>query len=1353
MRRSCPACKEKLKAPGARHAPLACERCRAEYHKKRECSGLTKAQVRVWATSGRWACSACSSQQRLDAANQPGATRAADPKRDIGTRDKLRILQWNVDGVGTAEVDLLGFIDRDPNIDVILAQESKLIPSDKTPSLPGYTAVRRDRPPAPGGAGAGSRGGGLITFVKKDIAFRPTKAYTREDDVGQLEAQAVEIPLSPGGQFTVVNVYNPPVRGPVNPSSGVQFLRVPVAPFIVAGDFNAHSPLWDDASQDADNWGEELETWIDDHGLASLNDGSATHVNRATGSGGSPDVTLVHSSAVGGCVWQRQTISGSDHYPLLCEVDVTPICLAESGQRKLKWRLDTADWAGYATEMEQRVGECELPARATLSARVNFVTYAMTQAARVHVGRYRVKRMGRSWITPELKLATQRRNALGRRIADNRVAWLEACREVRRLSIVCKRESWRSYVERIGRDGNCSSTKVWGVIHSLSGKYSAPAGENVMLEHRGRTLASNARKADAFVQHYAAVSRHKSSREDRKLERSVKERLSQSRRSEGTEGVGPECADFSMEEMLVALKAGKKKGAEGPDEIAPLFLRNLGEAGREYVLACFNQSWREGVCPQSWRDACIVPLLKPGKPAGELASYRPIALTSCLGKVMERMVSVRLQHLAESHGWLCQEQSGFRPQRSAEDQVLRLSQAVSDGFQQSPPLRTVLATLDFSKAYDMVWRADLYDTMLRKGVPPRYVRWLKGFLTNRQARVRLGGGVSKPRLFREGLPQGSVLSPLLFLFVINGLRQRLPPGVEVSMYADDVALWASHRDKAVAAAKVEEAVGVVFRWSQEKKLMLNLGKCEVSFFSTDTHEAKWQPCVKVGATSLKFTPNPVFLGVMYDRTLSFRPQAERTAASLSKKTRLLSALAGSEWGWDGDLLRRIFQSVLLGSSSYCGAGWKPWAAKSTLGVLDKAQNRGLRRVTGQFSSTPIEALRMEAGFQSADCYARRETALAWEKSLRLPQTHPRKSVASSRVRHRLQRSSWRKEGKALADECGFGAHAPLELPPPTTASWGRRAPRWKVHLSLEGGSSRDAPAEVKCADALTTIRSFGRRKAIIYTDGSAEGGVRSGGSAAIICNDDPDDPRVLLRLQQTGPAFTSSFETEVWALILAVRWLRDNGAAEDRFLICSDSRSALSALAGTVGKPHSLMVGLRSELDRVPSLVDLQWIPGHCGLSGNELADAEAGRSARLDPGRAPPGAPLSLESVRSAISSQIVDAQPDPVRRREVCQVYQGRKGSTQGLSRKEEVMLAQMRSGQSKLLSTFRAKILGEDPVCPKCNGSEETLVHFMQECPATEALRRRLFETFPPPLSVLWTHPRESLRYCGESNGLLG
>jgi hypothetical protein len=117
-------------------------------------------------------------------------------------------------------------------------------------------------------------------------------------------------------------------------------------------------------------------------------------------------------------------------------------------------------------------------------------------------------------------------------------------------------------------------------------------------------------------------------------------------------------------------------------------------------------------------DAVIVPILKPGKPQGQFDSYQPIALTSCLAKVLERMVAKR--HLAESHGMLNSDQSGFRPQRSTEDQVIRLSQAISDGFQaKKPPNRTVLALLDFSKAYNKVWRADLLATMLRKGIPDR----------------------------------------------------------------------------------------------------------------------------------------------------------------------------------------------------------------------------------------------------------------------------------------------------------------------------------------------------------------------------------------------------------------------------------------------------------------------------------------------------------------------------------------------------------------------------------------------------------------------------------------------------------
>ena len=101
-----------------------------------------------------------------------------------------------------------------------------------------------------------------------------------------------------------------------------------------------------------------------------------------------------------------------------------------------------------------------------------------------------------------------------------------------------------------------------------------------------------------------------------------------------------------------------------------------------------------------------------------------------MAKVMERMVGNRLTHIAESQGMWCQEQAGFRGLRSTEDQILRISQSIDDGFQRKPALRTVLALLDYTKAYDTVWRSDLYSILLDSGVPFTYIKWIKGFLTN-----------------------------------------------------------------------------------------------------------------------------------------------------------------------------------------------------------------------------------------------------------------------------------------------------------------------------------------------------------------------------------------------------------------------------------------------------------------------------------------------------------------------------------------------------------------------------------------------------------------------------------------------
>ena len=172
--------------------------------------------------------------------------------------------------------------------------------------------------------------------------------------------------------------------------------------------------------------------------------------------------------------------------------------------------------------------------------------------------------------------------------------------------------------------------------------------------------------------------------------------------------------------------------------------------------------------------------------------------------------------------------------------------------------------------------------------------------------------------------------------------------------------------------------------SAEHKLSLNLAKYEVAFFSTDTAEAKWTPSITLNGHAFTFNLTPTFLGVMLDRTLTFRPQAEAVRARALGRVRILSALASKEWGWGSRNLRTIYMATVHSVLHYCGAAWQPWLAKSNMQILEPAQHRVLRVMTGQLSDTPLEYLRLEAGIISFAMMVRKNCVTAWEKSARLP---------------------------------------------------------------------------------------------------------------------------------------------------------------------------------------------------------------------------------------------------------------------------------------------------------------------------------------------------------------------------------
>jgi hypothetical protein len=143
--------------------------------------------------------------------------------------------------------------------------------------------------------------------------------------------------------------------------------------------------------------------------------------------------------------------------------------------------------------------------------------------------------------------------------------------------------------------GKTNMSHVWLVIRSPNGKWSPSMARNMVLEHGEKSFISDTAKADVFIKHYTSVSRHKFSRAERKTDRVMLTRLTEDRHN--PEPLGPESDNFLIEELVSSLKVGKAKGAEGPDQLAPRFLKDLGEVSRSFMLDTFNKAWREGVCP------------------------------------------------------------------------------------------------------------------------------------------------------------------------------------------------------------------------------------------------------------------------------------------------------------------------------------------------------------------------------------------------------------------------------------------------------------------------------------------------------------------------------------------------------------------------------------------------------------------------------------------------------------------------------------------------------------------------------------------------------------------------------------
>ena len=302
------------------------------------------------------------------------------------------------------------------------------------------------------------------------------------------------------------------------------------------------------------------------------------------------------------------------------------------------------------------------------------------------------------------------------------------CREATEAINEAKTESWKDLLQ--DAMSNSDGLNMWKIIQGLNGTPDANS-PNEAMSHNGRTITDIKSKAKIFINHYSRVSKLNMSQADHDIDRQFKKHLNAPSASNES------CAPLQMAELLSAIKKIKIKGAAGADNISPSFLKSLGHLALQELLSIFNSSFSLAHCSCIWRVATIIPLLKTGETSSEVAFFCPISLTSCVVKLLERILADHLYYIAETNNLFSRLQAGFCKGWSCEDQITRLVQAIQDGFQQRPMQRSVLTLLDFSKAYDTVWREKLLLHMLDTSIPSTFVRWIQSFFNDRRARVQL----------------------------------------------------------------------------------------------------------------------------------------------------------------------------------------------------------------------------------------------------------------------------------------------------------------------------------------------------------------------------------------------------------------------------------------------------------------------------------------------------------------------------------------------------------------------------------------------------------------------------------------
>ena len=836
-----------------------------------------------------------------------------------------KILQWNINGLKTRLPRIQALINEmQPKI--LALQEIKL--NDNSPIFfRGFKIYKKLRPIA--------GGGGVCLAVHNQIPSTPLQLNTT------LEAVACKVYFK-DFSINICNVYfNEPAD--VNYVSLKALVDSIPNPKLILGDVNAKHIAW--GSPENNDRGTLINNVFSDKDLFILNDGSPTYYNSFLDLYSHLDITACSDNISHKFDWEvYHSKLSSDHFPIFISYNLTGTYTSKPA----KWKFESANWANFKRQVSLPtiIFDFNLAYNEIVENILNVSSNNIPQTSTNFSPKYNC-----FWWNEACKVALKNAKRQERLVHRNHSP--ANVQEYRRLDAIATRtlleaksSNWKKFLSNVSKD--TSNTLVWRVIKCLSGKFNS-AEKIVLSLDNGAVVTDPEELANHLGRFFSNISSDNNYSEEfllHKIETEFSPVHFPPSNGESYNNI------FTFNELETALQSCSDT-SPGEDGIHYLMIKNLPHIQLLNLLNFFNYLWVTDSFPESWRSAIVLPFLKPNKPKHNMSSYRPISLTSCLCKLFEKMVLFRLTTFLEKIHFIQPYQSGFKKLHSTIDPLVRLESAIQETFIGDNYLVAVF--IDLEKAYDMVWRQLVLKILSNIGLKGHLPEFIKNFLKDRLIKVKVGEFLSQAFILENGLPQGSVLSCILFSLIINSIFSKAQE-IAKSLFCDDGLFWATGKTLEIAILKIQKALDCIEEWCNINGPKISSTKTHFNIFTKK--DINYDPILMFNGVPLLRKETVKYLGVTFDTRLTWNAHISDVVSRCQQPLHMMRKVSRHDWGGDRASLKMMYIGLIRSIIDYacflCSN-----AADGHLKKLDRVQYQAIRIITGNMKGTICDNLEAE----------------------------------------------------------------------------------------------------------------------------------------------------------------------------------------------------------------------------------------------------------------------------------------------------------------------------------------------------------------------------------------------------------